>query len=761
MPGERTPDPREPTQGPDDPTRSEPSPPGARSRNLIELELPHRVGAYVLQRMIGVGGMGVVYEAQQDQPRRTVAVKLMSADLGSPAAEERFAQESQALALLRHPGIAQVFEAGADEADGTRLVWYAMEYIPGAQGLIQYADARYLEPRARLALFASVCDAVEHAHSHGIIHRDLKPANILVDADGFPKIIDFGLARFTTGDRSGLAPGSPIGTLAYMPPEQREGQHQLVDARSDVYALGVTARQLFTSVPGAEPMPAEVADILAKATSDDRAARYATAGALAEDIRRYLDDQPVRARPASALYRLRLLLRSIVVRRPGWAMLAVILIAAAAARWLAGPLLAAHWHPLSAWMSDAARAVFPAPADSLLSAVRVIVLGDQDDFDALAADFNVPGVRSSQLSSLRRLHGRLMEHLAEARPQVVAWDIMFRVPTEHDQTFLSGVRALRAAGVDTVVGVGSWELDSLGLPAVSPALLADVKWGVFTAMLPRNGPWWVDLALLRAPQQEPLLSLATRAFASCRRPGAEVAAQLDQDRGELTLRYWRPNPVAPTVRTWLDGVDTISVSSTMVQPADEILTGLRRGDVHALCQITIPPDRFLAPAMWSYTQAMRATPEELRRWIDGRAVVIGDSRAGGDMHAYPDGRLVPGCLTKAQALDLLLRRAAETRPRPRLADGILLAGAAVGICVIWTTGPRPTRRLAGYLIAGIAFSAAALLFFGFSRMLINPLMPLSATIVAGELWARIARVRAARGFKSAHAESAGRSGEWS
>lgn len=748
MVGGRSDDPLGAQPGPEDPTRSVPSPTPRVDHDAFTLELPHRVGRYTLQRIIGAGGMGVVYEALQDQPRRTVAVKLMRSRLGSPEAEELFAQESQALALLRHPGIAQVFEAGTSEVDGVRLAWFAMEFIPGAQPLTQYASDAGLTLRERLKLLASVCDAVEHAHAHGVIHRDLKPANILVDADGHARIIDFGLARFVTEDRSQIAAGSPAGTPAYMPPEQRQGKHELVDARSDVYALGVTAKQLLGGQPNSEPLPGEVRDILARATDADRARRYGSAGALAADLRSFLDDRPVHAHSSRPGYRVMLFVRSTAARRPLLALLAVTAIAWAAATWVVAPVLFANWHPVNAWFGGAARCVFPAASGAELSTVRVIEMRDADDFDSLATEAGLSGVSSGKLASLRKLHGHLMERLAAAGPQVVAWDIMFRVPSEYDDAFLTGVRALRSVGIDTVVGAGSWALNAQGLPPISPALLPEVKWGVFTAMLPPNGPWWVDLALAPHEAGEPRVSFITRAYASCRRPGAEVTPFVDSARGALGLKYWLPSAVSPALRQWTAGEDSIAISSVLVQPVDEHLTGLRRGDVHALCEITIPHDAVLAPATWSYSQAMRASPQDLRKWIGGRAIVIGDARGGGDIHITPDGRPVAGCLAQAQTLDILLRTAIETRPRPLAAAAIVAAGALAGVCAVQWLGWRLRRRLVAYVIVGFILTVAALTYFGFSRMLIHPLMPLSSMVVAGELWARVARVRANRGFES-------------
>jgi len=297
----------------------------------ISPALPASLGRYRILRLLGEGGMGAVYEAVQEQPRRTVALKVIRAGITSPELLWRFERESQALGRLQHPGIAQIHEAGtADNGFGPQP-YFAMEFIRGAS-LLEYADAHQLNVRQRLELMAKVCEAVHHAHQRGIIHRDLKPANILVDETGQPKILDFGIARATDRDipatgQTGL--GQIVGTLAYMSPEQVLADPLEVDTRSDVYALGVIlfellagslpykiSRQLHEAaqtIREEDPSPlgsisrtyrGDIETIVAKALEKDKARRYASAAELAADIRRYLNDEPIVARGPSATYQL-------------------------------------------------------------------------------------------------------------------------------------------------------------------------------------------------------------------------------------------------------------------------------------------------------------------------------------------------------------------------------------------------------------------------------------------------------------------------
>jgi WD40 repeat protein/predicted Ser/Thr protein kinase len=290
-----------------------------------------QVGRYRVLRLIAEGGMGVVYEAEQDNPRRHVALKVIRTGLASPALLTRFRHEAQILGRLHHPGIAPIYEAGVAE-DGQPF--FAMEFIRG-RPLDEYARQRALPLRERLALLARVCDAVQHAHDQGVIHRDLKPANILVEESGQPKVLDFGVARATDADLvtgAGLTrTGQLLGTPNYMSPEQVTGNPAAIDQRADVYALGVILFELAAHRPPyqlegrplaevarlileEEPprlgsvnpeLRGDVETIVAKALAKDPARRYPSAAELGADLRRWLAHEPIRARPPSALYQVR------------------------------------------------------------------------------------------------------------------------------------------------------------------------------------------------------------------------------------------------------------------------------------------------------------------------------------------------------------------------------------------------------------------------------------------------------------------------
>lgn len=350
--------------------------------------LPAHLGDYEIIRQIGVGGMGCVYEARQQHPRRAVALKVIKPGLSSARLVQRFRREADVLGMLQHPGIAQVHEAGVfavptPNGPTVEQPYFAMELVAG-QPLDVFANQRSLGDRERLRLVARVCEAVEHAHQRGVLHRDLKFSNILVQPSGHPKVLDFGVARLVHVDDQMLTletrTGEVLGTVPYMSPEQVEGDSAGLDARSDVYALGVLCFELLagklpydlskTSVAEAarvirfeEParlssiarrFRGDVETIVAKALEKDPARRYPTAGALGTDIERYLADEPIVARPPTALQRCGKFAR----RNPGFAggivgMFAILVAGLATTSWFAWQ--AAEQRDLAATQRDAAR----------------------------------------------------------------------------------------------------------------------------------------------------------------------------------------------------------------------------------------------------------------------------------------------------------------------------------------------------------------------------------------------------------------------
>ncbi|MCP3902974.1 MAG: serine/threonine protein kinase, partial [Planctomycetes bacterium] len=296
--------------------------------------LGRTIGRCRVLRRLAVGGMGAVYEAEQENPKRRVALKVIRPGVLGPSVLRRFALEAQVLGRLQHPCIAQIHEAGTfDHGDGAQP-YFAMELVDG-RGLVEHADREGLGTEERIRVLVDICEAVHHAHQKGVIHRDLKPANILVDRSGQPKILDFGVARATDADlvtaTLQTARGELVGTIRYMSPEQLADDPEALDTRSDLYALGVIAYELLTgrlpyetttssiveisrAIETDDPVPLGSVDrrfrgdletILTKALEKEKSRRYESAAAMAADLARYLAHEPIAARPPTRMYQLR------------------------------------------------------------------------------------------------------------------------------------------------------------------------------------------------------------------------------------------------------------------------------------------------------------------------------------------------------------------------------------------------------------------------------------------------------------------------
>jgi len=240
---------------------------------------------YRLVEQIGRGGMGIVYEADDEALGRRVAVKVLAAELASSEEAERLRREARTVAGLEHPGIVPVHDVG-ELPDGR--VYYAMKLVRGEP--LDAWTARSPSRTDRLRAFLRVCEAVGFAHANGVLHRDLKPRNVMVGEFGAVLVMDWGLAR-SAGERPGA--GSIAGTPGWMAPEQERGDEGAVDTASDIFGLGAILR--FLSQEGDEPVPRPLRAIAEKAMSEAKADRYPTAGALAEEVIRFLDGRPVAA----------------------------------------------------------------------------------------------------------------------------------------------------------------------------------------------------------------------------------------------------------------------------------------------------------------------------------------------------------------------------------------------------------------------------------------------------------------------------------
>jgi len=416
-------------------------------------------GKYKLIEEIGAGGMGSVFMAQQTSPvKRAVAVKVIKAGMDSKAVLARFEAERQALAMMDHPNIARVLDAGTTEAGRP---FFVMELVKGVP-ITQYCDDHKLTPRQRLELFIPVCLAIQHAHQKGVIHRDIKPSNVLVamyDDRPVPKVIDFGVAKATgptLTDRTLMTGfGAVVGTPEYMSPEQASLNNLDIDTRSDVYSLGVLLYELLTgSTPvdrkslgqaalleilrivreveaprpsaklsssatlpsvaanrGTEPaklsrlMKGELDWVVLRALEKDRTRRYDTANALARDVQRYLADELVEARPPSTGYRLMKFLR----RHKGQVLAATLVLLSL----LAGIVVSAYF---AVQASESARQATQREGQVTEIAGHLKAEGDRARDAKVAAELNAEAARRAEKLAYRRYYASQM-NLAQQ-----AWD---------------------------------------------------------------------------------------------------------------------------------------------------------------------------------------------------------------------------------------------------------------------------------------------------------------------------------------------------
>ena len=380
------------TEAPGAAAKADANPTAVAAAEPAVLENPNtRIGRYRLLQRMGEGGCGVVYLAEQEEPvRRRVALKIIRLGMDTESVIARFEAERQALAMMDHPNIAHVLDAGATKSGRP---YFVMELVRGVK-FTEYCDEHDLSLRQRLDLFIQVCHAIQHAHQKGVIHRDIKPSNILIslhDSVAMPKVIDFGIAKATEGrladDSAVTAYGQFIGTPAYMSPEQAELGVVDIDTRSDIYSLGTLLYELLTgrtpfdnkqlmalgwdemrrTLREQEPMrpsemvaslppeecaaiahrrglePSRVSSalkgdldwIVMMALEKDRSRRYQTANGLAMDVKRYLESEPVFARPPSKWYRLqKLARRNRVVFVSGAAVAAALIFGLGLSTWL-------------------------------------------------------------------------------------------------------------------------------------------------------------------------------------------------------------------------------------------------------------------------------------------------------------------------------------------------------------------------------------------------------------------------------------------
>ncbi len=715
----------------------------ARTNSVIDCSslLATVFPGYEIVRELHSGAQGIVYQAIQKSTKRQVAIKVVrEGPFASRTEKLRFEREIAILAQLRHPNIVTIHDSG--EAGGH--AYYVMDYILG-QSLDKWARTE-TSIRAKLLLFSKLADAVAAAHEQGITHRDLKPGNVQVDEDGEPHVLDFGLAK-TAGAlevTQMTRTGQFMGSLPWASPEQAEAVPGKVDIRTDVYSLGVMLYEMLTGqlpysvfgnmrdvldrIINAEPrrpsavcgqIDHELETIVLKCLQKPRERRYQSAGELADDVRRYLAGEPIQARGDSLLYLAMTRGRRTLRRHSLLATLGAFVLITYA--WCSLERYVYYWIPaheqflrVLAW--------FTAGAESAeFEHVRVIGLTDRTDIAALAQQANLTNVDPANLRSLRCMHGALMERLADSGLKALVWDINFDRPSEFDEWLARGIRAIRRAGRDVLLSTRAWHIDSE--PTFSPAILAEGKWAATTGDFCADRPWCLDLTVERS-ENVPLPCLALAAVNAAYRPGAEFHLHVDGEASRLASRFWNTEGKRPLYGYY------VQLTGRWPLTQDYPDLGLLRNDVVGHYFITIPPDDVLARCTIEYQDVFTASPEQLRRWLAQRIVLVGDLRAGVDRYPYPDGREVSGVYAHTAAIEAISRCSAIRTPTAGetrvIISAAVLAGGLAALLLHTSLLKLGLLMLANIVLAGLA-GVEAYRHFGY---LANPTVPILAALTS-------------------------------
>lgn len=606
---------------------------------------------YTIIRKVGQGGFGIVYQALHHAKQRTEALKVLTPK--SPLDARLFTNEVHLIASLRHPNIATLYDAQLDDEPK----FFSMEFVHG-QRFNDYLKNHAVTLGERVRIVKTVAEAVGYAHRQGVLHRDLKPQNILIDADGIPRIVDFGIAkRFTAhGPDDAPARGSdsddkPAGTLGYIAPEQMAGAG--VDGRADIYSLGAL---LFFSITGEHPrlvrqpekvqallhkrkiaQAADLAAIIRHCTQREPHLRYPNCDALSLDLQRFLVGEPISAgRAPSAAYRVARLATYQFRNHPMLTRVALVTLVAL----VLAPLyrtLEATWY-VPAPVTDESDVVLVAYDERTEAAYTAGELTDR-----------LPRVSPLDRKSLRVLYGELVRRIAAAEPRVIVLDYYFPdCHPEFDQPLLNALD-----NTDVPVIVGDKQFDRAGMPNTCPQLLERAAGcGALFGRKPRFPHEFDVLAYIQRGFEAPIPSLSVLAFAAARFPDAHPVLRIEADR--LVLRYRKRAPRTGEPRFIPNAEDRIPLPLERVA-----LEGQERlvvaGDTVAFLKVPGNDVGAWRDAALNMLAVLHARPDELRERMHGRVVILGQTLGGLDRYTLRDDTTVYGCEVQAQAIQALLR----------------------------------------------------------------------------------------------------------
>lgn len=701
-----------PSQPPGTPDDRETQPTAGPARTPTPAPL---IGGCTIVRIAGSGGMGVVYEALQHEPRRTVAIKVVRHRPGASEADvrARFKKGVEIQASLQHPAIVQVYEAGVyrppDRPDEPEP-FMIMEFVPGARTLDRFALERETDRRTLVGIIAEIAEAVHEGHARGIIHRDLKPENILVDASNRPKLIDFGVSKSlgsaSAGETTATTAGSLVGTLQYMSPEQLAGEQASVGVASDVYALGVIAfemiakRRPFKDAPEAgipgmlahrrgpvpwlnpcePPVDEDLERVIRKAMRPTMNDRYASAQLLAADLRHWLAGKAVLAGSESVAWSAWRSVRRAANRTPTLTAIALASLATALSTLapihpgdrLSGRELATR----AAWAWRSAQ-------QEPYRHVAILALDDDQTMAEIAAARGIRGVTAENAPSGRLVFARLLRTLARTRASAVAMDYYFdkpATPPEIDAEFAAAAQEFeRATKTKPVVGVYDWP-DSRSPAGVTPTLAAFVQWGGLSLNTSAS-VWSVDLALLKSDTRV-MPSLALQAFAAARHPGRTSAFTLVEPEHAVVIAF---NDAEPGLNPARGQEEEFSISAVGVvgQWKEKVQDdcNINRGDAIAKSLVVLPAPAARREAVRSIGWALDpANAAALDAFVREKIVFVANTRSELDdrspyLNQGPTDHIFAHASAAEHLFDGTNPRVADTRETLGLQAGLGLGGA--------------------------------------------------------------------------------------
>ncbi len=723
-----------------------------------DLPRPSRIGRYDIKAVIGAGGHGIVYHGVHRYLRVTGAIKVMRYALG-PDRQPAFLREARRLAGLRdHPAIAEIRDFGFYKDDlGDRLPYFVMDLIPGGRTIADHADANNLDQTRRLLLFARACDGVRFAHERGIIHLDLKPANILVSPPEQgrppqPRIIDFGIARAADPGAETAAHRGISGTLVYMSPEQTDPQSPL-DKRSDVYSLGVVLYELLchhlpydlrgrsaerqvqsirldppnfeSAGPRALPTPVRV--ILQKALSKNPDDRQQDACELLRDVRGWLEGRPPSPVGTGPIVRAAYGLRRVVARHPTLTSLVILVVAMAATRAVAVPLLYSETDA-TAWFMG--RFASTAPFRSF-EHVLMVVRTNASDAQA-KPDVANPG-------AVRTHYAALLDALRPMAPKAVVLDFIFGGTTEYDGALAAAIRRMTESGVPVIVGSLPEGLDQQGIPRESHlgGLIRESvsRWG--DLRISRDLAW-VDLVGFRQGAR-PAESLAMATVTEIRAPGMRPVYSFDGWTDTLSIQFAPPSSDPEAQRPVDPALGGLAFRVAGVREAPSGTADSDPGVVAKLA-LQLPSADAADAATIGMENLIGSTPDPAAARRCPAKIVFVYNPKGEDQFVHASGPR-PGAHGHAAAIEALMRNSLLRMPDIRGEVAILALGAGAGLALplpltrrrswwpawaAWGGAAAWAGAIAAVLVAGVVGASV----FGY---VVNPLVVVFAMLVAAGL----------------------------